>query len=212
MSATVDHLFADRVVTVTKNFTDAAGNTFAAGESGRIRHIHLDWSTFVCTIELEQGNQLRNIVLHDARSSVEGPRSGNLREFFEVVKEEYKPEPKRPPAPQPVAEPSPRPSGSDAYRRALDLEEQDRLEEAEKLLTESIPNLYSVITIADMYRTRMIRLRELGRHEEAREARKQAVDNAYFFASLATSGGEGAALSLQRNQFLASLGPEEESE
>ena len=43
---------------------------------------------------------------------------------------------------------------------------------------------------------------------KAREARKQAADWAWTYASYATSGGEGAALSYERDQFLTSLGPE----
>ena len=39
----------------------------------------------------------------------------------------------------------------------------------------------------------------------AEEAREKASDWAYTFASFATSGGEGAAFSYERNQFLATL-------
>jgi len=41
-------------------------------------------------------------------------------------------------------------------------------------------------------------------------AREKSAHFAWFMASLATSGGEGAALSRERDQFLASLRPDPE--
>jgi hypothetical protein len=48
-----------QLVRVLRSFTDAAGNRFEEGETGRIRKIELDWKTFVCTIELEQGEEVQ---------------------------------------------------------------------------------------------------------------------------------------------------------
>lgn len=92
-------------------------------------------------------------------------------------------------------------------QRAKKLEREDRLEEAEKLIRDSIPTLHFAITIAELYRTRWIRLQETD-PVEAGEARKQAAKWAYAYASFATSGGEGAALSSERDEFLRLLGPE----
>lgn len=97
--------------------------------------------------------------------------------------------------------------GPEWWRRAVMLERQDRLEEAERLLRDSIPNLHCAIQIAEMYRLRWLRLRETDPAKGA-EARTKAADWARTYASWATSGGEGTALSLARDQFLAQLGPE----
>jgi len=91
-------------------------------------------------------------------------------------------------------------------RQARRLERADCLEDAEQLIRDSVPNLHFAITIADLYRGRWIRLAKRD-PEKAKEARQQAADWAYNYASYATSGGEGAALSLARDQFLKTLGP-----
>lgn len=93
------------------------------------------------------------------------------------------------------------------WREAVRLERADRLEEAERLVKESIPSLHFAIQTAEMYRLRWLRLRETDA-ERAREARQRAADWARQYASYATSGGEGAALSMERDEFLRSLGPE----
>jgi hypothetical protein len=87
------------------------------------------------------------------------------------------------------------------------LEREDRLEEAENLIRDSIPSLHFAIAIAELYRTRWIRL-QASDPKKAGEARKQAAKWAYAYASFATSGGEGEALSQERDEFLRQLGPE----
>jgi hypothetical protein len=91
--------------------------------------------------------------------------------------------------------------------RARALERLDRLEEAEQLIRDSVPNLHFAITIADLYRSRWIRLQESA-PLQASEARQKAANWAYSYASYATSGGEGVALSYERDKFLRTLGPE----
>lgn len=93
------------------------------------------------------------------------------------------------------------------WRRAQRLEREDRLEEAEKLICDMIPSLHCAIATADLYRGRWLRLRE-SQPAQAKEARKKAADWAHTYASWATSGGEGAALSHERDEFLRTLGPE----
>ena len=92
-------------------------------------------------------------------------------------------------------------------QHARHLEREDRLEEAEQLIRDKIPTLYSAITIAELYRSRWIHLRESD-PTKAAEARKQAAKWAHTYASWATSGGEGTALSQERDEFLRQLGPE----
>jgi hypothetical protein len=91
--------------------------------------------------------------------------------------------------------------------RAEALEREDRLEEMEKAVGAAIPSLYCAIATAEMYRQRWMRLRASD-PVKAGEARRRAVHWAYTYASWATSGGEGTALSAERDEFLRLLGPE----
>jgi hypothetical protein len=103
---------------------------------------------------------------------------------------------------EPVKEPE---SSPDWYQEAVRLEQQDRLEEAERLIEKRINNLYSAICIAEMYRDRWLRLKRQGRQEDAEAARQKSADWAWNLAAGATSGGEGVALSRQRDEFLRTL-------
>ncbi len=87
--------------------------------------------------------------------------------------------------------------------QALELE--GRLEEAEACILEGVPHIGAGISIANMYRNRWLRLRAAGDEAGAEHARQKASAWAYTYASWATSGGEGAALSLERNEFLKTL-------
>ncbi len=66
-------------------------------------------------------------------------------------------------------------------------------------------NAYYALEIATLYRSRWRRFTAAGDLVRAEEAREKASDWAYTFAGFATSGGEGAAFSLQRNEFLRTL-------
>lgn len=91
------------------------------------------------------------------------------------------------------------------WRRAQALEREDRLEEAEKLINDSVPHIGSAASVAEMYARRMARLRDAGDAAGALEAFRKADNWIGYYASMATSGGEGAALSLQRDRFRRSL-------
>jgi len=97
--------------------------------------------------------------------------------------------------------------GPEWYKNAERLERADRLKEAEKLIKDSVPSLHFAICTAGLYRNRWMRLAKRD-PEKASAARKEAADWARTYASFATSGGEGAALSLERDEFIRSLGPE----
>ncbi len=214
MSATVDHLGVYKVIRILCEFEDANGAVFAAGETGRIRHIHFDWATSVVTIELMQGEDLKKIVLHHHTSKSSGPRSGNLRQYFEVTGEEiiWGPDEELPPLPSEPAEPVPVPVekpgrlGWDEFSQNIDrLERADQMEEVEKLLKDRIPHAAYALEIATIYRGRWRRFQAAGDPIRAEEARKEASSWAYTFAGFATSGGEGAAFSYERDQFLKTL-------
>lgn len=94
------------------------------------------------------------------------------------------------------------------WRAAQALEAAGHLEEAELAIRAAVPHLGGLIQIAELYRLRMLRLREAGDAAGAREAHRRAVNWAGFYAASATSGGEGTALSAERDAFIAALGPE----
>lgn len=58
---------------------------------------------------------------------------------------------------------------------------------------------------ADMYRLRKLRLKAAGDDRGALDAFKKSSWFIFHYASLATSGGEGAALSDERDHFRARL-------
>lgn len=124
---------------------------------------------------------------------------------------EYAPEPAAPePAATEAAAPEPRNAGpSDGlpawWHQALALEGSDRLPEAERLIKDSVPNLHFAAVTADLYRQRMLRLKEAGDALGAESAYRKADDWIGFYASQATSGGEGTALSQERDAFRAEL-------
>lgn len=93
----------------------------------------------------------------------------------------------------------------DWWNDALALEARGELREAERTITEAVPDIGAALQVAELYRLRMVRLLHQADRDNARDAFGKAVGWANFFASQATSGGEGAALSLQRDQFLRDL-------
>jgi hypothetical protein len=96
-------------------------------------------------------------------------------------------------------------SAQDWFEKATALEQEDRLIEAEEVIRESVEHQGFAIMIAEMYRKRMLRLTNNGDQTGAAAARQKASDWAYFYASQATSGGEGTAMSAQRDEFLSTL-------
>lgn len=103
--------------------------------------------------------------------------------------------------PAPAAE-----TGPDWWMAAQLLERANRLEQAEQMITSSVDHIGAALQVAELYRQRMLRL--LREHDQpgAEQARAQAVRWVQHYAASATSGGEGAALSRERDAFIASLG------
>jgi len=91
------------------------------------------------------------------------------------------------------------------WDEALALEARGELEAAENRIREGCPYIWSACATAKMYRLRMNRLKAAGDEAGALEAFKKSSDFIFYYASLATSGGEGAALSLERDAFRAEL-------
>ncbi len=105
-------------------------------------------------------------------------------------------------------EPQPKPAsdGQPAWwHQALALEAENKFEAAEKVIKDGCPYIGFAASTAEMYRLRMLRLKQAGDQAGALEAFKKSSDFIFFYASMATSGGEGAALSYERDQFRAQL-------
>jgi len=200
MAVTVDHLCEHQLIKVLEDFEDAAGNVIHADERGRIAAIRLDWTSFQCELELVIDGKGRKVVL----GRTDGPRNGNLKRYFEV--ESYEVE-----KPERRKEVWDLETGLAGYmRKALALERENQLDEAEQCIAAAIASQHFALEKAEMYRLRRLRLLSEDKFEEAREAWRKSADWAFFFASQATSGGEGAALSRERDQFLRRLGPEDQ--
>jgi tetratricopeptide (TPR) repeat protein len=105
-------------------------------------------------------------------------------------------------------EPAPAPSSSDLWSEAKRLEEAGQLEEAEAAIKKAAPHIGCAASIAEMYARRMRAFQRAGDEPQAIEAFKKAVDWMGTYAGWATSGGEGAALSLERDDFQAALARE----
>jgi hypothetical protein len=89
--------------------------------------------------------------------------------------------------------------------RARRLEGAGKLKEMEALLKNSIPHLSFAHSIALLYSERMVRLQQERDPAGAAAAYQEAKDWIYFYAAQATSGGEGMALSIERDDFLKEL-------
>jgi len=92
------------------------------------------------------------------------------------------------------------------WRRARALEAAGRLEEAERAITGAVDHIGASASVAELYAQRMQRLAEQGDAAGAAAAGDKAEQWIRSYASQATSGGEGAALSLERDEFLARIG------
>lgn len=91
------------------------------------------------------------------------------------------------------------------WLKARKLEAENKLEAAEATIRDGVPHLYFASAIADMYRLRMLRMKAAGDAAGALEAFNKSEHFIWFMASLATSGGEGAALSWERDKFMKQL-------
>lgn len=97
------------------------------------------------------------------------------------------------------------PNGPDWLRKAYALEREGSLEAAERVIADAIPHLSFAYATAEMYQARMLRLMQGGDDAGALAAFRKARQFIFFYAAQATSGGEGVALSAERDTFLRDL-------
>ncbi|HYG22865.1 MAG TPA: hypothetical protein VEH04_08790 [Verrucomicrobiae bacterium] len=97
------------------------------------------------------------------------------------------------------------PNPTQWWKEACDLEMNGQIREAEEAIRNGCQHMAYAMATADLYRRRMLRLKSEGDVAGAEEAFQNASRWSASYASMATSGGEGAALSLQRDKFQARL-------
>jgi hypothetical protein len=85
------------------------------------------------------------------------------------------------------------------------LEKLGKIEEAEAVLLRSIDHLGVYSSVAYLWEKECARLAAAGDMDGAKAAAKRAADNLFQYAASATSGGEGAALSRERDQRMDGL-------
>lgn len=106
---------------------------------------------------------------------------------------------------RPAVETEPAGDGPAWWLKAQALDAKDKLEEAEQAILKAVDHLGAAASVAELYRQRMLRLMQAGDREGAQAAFKKADQWIHFYAGQATSGGEGAALSRERDAFLNQL-------
>lgn len=214
MSMTIDNLRVDHQVTVLRDFTDTNGITLRVGESGVVCEMRWDQIRNEIHIVIERAAGKVDLVFSEKATS--GPRNGHMREFFEVgedvstpriipafhdhsLRQMIVPEPEKKPAPM---------NKSAWNRAAQSTDGPDRLEAIEEEMRRSIDHIGVAASIAEMYAQRMRAFQRAGNEPRAIAAFKLAVEWMGTYAGWATSGGEGAALSYERDQFRAALARE----
>lgn len=91
------------------------------------------------------------------------------------------------------------------WRDALALEAAGKMQQAEKLIMDTVKDIGAPASAAELWKLHMQRLLKLGDTVSAKAAFDKASDLIYFYASCATSGGEGVALSRERDEFIREL-------
>ncbi len=211
MSATIDHLRVDHRVTVLRDFIDAAGISLHAGESGVICGLSFDQIRRETCIEIERASGKIRLKFSD--KAMTGPRNGHMRKFFElgeditpprVIRGFRKPGERKMIVPRPEKTPEPS-SATDWARAAQSADGPDQLEDVEQAMRRTYDHIGVASSIAEMYAQRMRMFQRAGNEPRAIAAFKLAVGWMGTYAGWATSGGEGEALSHERDQFHAAL-------
>lgn len=215
MATTIDHLRVDHRITVLRDFTDAKGVTMRTGDIGALTRIEWDQLGMEIILEITRDSGKVNLVFELAAKT--GPGNGRMREYFEMGEDVSSPRVfpafRRPPAerkmivPPPKIVPAPR-NDKDWDRLARSTEGPDRLEDVEEEMRKAFDHIGVAASIAEIYAERMRAFQRAGNEARAIAAFKLAVEWMATYAGWATSGGEGAALSYERDQFRAALARE----
>jgi hypothetical protein len=214
MATTIDHLRVDHRITVLRDFVDAKGTMMRVGDSGVLTKIEWDQIRMEIVLEIQRDSGKVKLVFELAAKT--GPRNGRMRDYFEIGEDVTPPriipafhdQSKRQMI-VPHSEKKPAPVNKTAWARAAQSTDgPDRLEAVEKEMLAAFDHIGVAASIAEMYANRMRAFQRAGNEARAIAAFKLAVDWMDNYASYATSGGEGAALSYERDQFRAALARE----
>lgn len=211
MALTIDHLRVDHRVTVIQDFTDTNGVTLRTGETGILRRMEWDQLRMEIHLVIERASGTEDLVFPLRATS--GPRNGRMRDYFEVGEDVTPPrilpgfhDPSKRQMIIPPSEKTPAPMNSSAWaHKALTTDGPDRLEDLEKEMLAAIDHIGVAGSIAEIYAERMRAFQRAGNEPRAVAAFKLAMDWMGSYASSATSGGEGAALSYEYDQFHKAL-------
>lgn len=214
MATTIDHLRVDHRISVIRDFVDAKGTMMRAGDTGVLTKI--EWDQLRLEIILEITRSAGKVELVFELAAKTGPRNGRMRDYFEVG-EDVTPTRVNPPfhdqSRRQMIIPSPAknlgPMNTTAWARAAQSTDgPDRLEAVEREMLAAIDHIGVAGSIAEIYAERMRAFQRAGNEARAVAAFKLAMQWMYSYAGSATSGGEGAALSYECDQFRAALARE----
>jgi len=214
MSMTIDNLRVDHRVTVLRDFTDASGVTMRAGDIGVLRGMSVDQLRMEIHIEMERASGKVDLVFPLGAQA--GPRNGHMHEYFEMGNDVTTPRiitalrdksHRRMIVPPPEVNVVPNDTSKWALM-ATSTEGPDQLVEMEEEMRKAFDHIGVAGSIAEMYAKRMRVFQRAGNEPRAIAAFKLAVDWMATYAGWATSGGEGEALSTERDVFRAALSRE----
>ena len=208
----VDHLLADTQYRVLREFRDASGQKHETGEVFLYRSAHLNMTAKKLTLRVEvpEGNKLEWLIDY---SSGEGPRPGNLKNYLEDagyvgVRPEVRAKQREADAPPPREPgPAPRDMGEPRLTEVYTLALRGDFEAAGALLNEAD----NARVLGDYHLEKLAGWLENAVHaagdtEAAQWFARQALNQWEFWASCATSGGEGAARSRELAKIRKQLG------
>ncbi len=214
MATTLDHLRVDHRITVLRDFVDAKGTMMRAGDTGVLTRIDWDQIRMEILLEIKRDSGTAKLVF--ALTAKTGPRNGRMRDYFamgedvtppRIIPAFHDPSKRQMIVPPPARSPAPLNTTSWA-RAAQSTDGPDRLEDIEQEMRAAIDHIGVAASVAEFYAERMRAFQRAGNEPRAIAAFKLAVDWMGTYASWATSGGEGAALSYERDQFQAALARE----
>lgn len=211
MATTIDHLRVDHRITVRRDFTDAAGVTMRRHETGILRAVEFQPLRLEIHLEIERAADRVHLVF--ALAARTGPRNGHMREYFELGEDVTTPRilpTNRQPVDRTMKVPPPALPAASLDPIALaglaqSTDGPDRLEAMEEALRKAIPHIGVAASIAERYAERMRAFQRAGDEPRASAAFALAMQWMDTYAGWATSGGEGEALSYERDQFHAEL-------
>lgn len=91
------------------------------------------------------------------------------------------------------------------WQNAVKHQQAGEMKKAEKLILDSVHELGAFASVAEIWKLRMQQLLAEGNSAGAHEAFEQSCSWITQYASGATSGGEGVALSMERDDHIAKL-------